>query len=71
MQYDYCNNTKRIRARFKIHGYWQKKLIDRALILYLESIRQWSDLFKEFDAWDKLSDEALLKFEKNFQHDKR
>ena len=48
----------------------KKKLIDRALILYLESIRQQSDLYNEFDAWENLSDEALLKFEKSLQHDK-
>lgn len=55
----------------KTMGVSKKKLIDRALLLYLESIWQELALFKEFEAWEKLSDEALMKFEKSLQHEKR
>lgn len=55
----------------KVMGVNKKTLVDRALLLYLESIGQQVDLYKEFESWEKLSDEALLKFEKNLQHDKR
>ncbi|OGF83288.1 hypothetical protein A2924_03315 [Candidatus Giovannonibacteria bacterium RIFCSPLOWO2_01_FULL_44_16] len=61
---------KELERASRFMGVDKKKLIDRALILYLESIRQQSDLYNEFDAWENLSDEALLKFEKSLQHDK-
>lgn len=51
----------------KVVGVNKKTLVDRALLLYLESIGQQVDLYKEFESWDKLSDEALLKFEKNLK----
>lgn len=55
----------------KVMGVNKKTLVDRALLLYLESIGQQVDLYKEFESWEKLSDEALLKFEKNLPHEKR
>ena len=62
---------KELERASKLMGIGKKKLINRALLLYLESIRQRLDLVIEFEAWDKLSDEALLKFESRLQHDKR
>lgn len=43
----------------------KKELIDRALLLYVESIRDLLNLEKEFDAWDALSDEAMLRMTKS------
>lgn len=60
---------KELERASKAMGVDKKTLVDRALLLYLESIGQQVDLYKEFEAWDKLSDEALLKFEKNLQQE--
>jgi len=40
-------------------GIKEKELVDRALLLYLDSIKKILDMENEFRAWDKLSDEAL------------
>lgn len=42
-------------------GINKKELLERALILYLEGVKQQLGLFKEMEAWDKLSDEAFMK----------
>ncbi|OGF63006.1 hypothetical protein A2926_04600 [Candidatus Giovannonibacteria bacterium RIFCSPLOWO2_01_FULL_44_40] len=62
---------KELERASRLMGVGKKKLVDRALLLYLDSIRQQLGLFREFEAWDRLSDEALLKFESNLQHEKR
>ena len=48
----------------EILGLNKEKLIDRALLLYLDNLEKYLDLKKEFNLWDELSDEALLDFEK-------
>lgn len=40
-------------------GIREKELINRALLLYLESAKKIFDVAREFNAWDSLSDEAL------------
>ena len=40
-------------------GIKEKELVDRALLLYLDSIKKILDMENEFRAWDKLSDGAL------------
>lgn len=42
-------------------GIDKKELLERALILYLESVKQQINLFREFEAWEKLSDEAMAR----------
>ncbi|MEK7481118.1 MAG: hypothetical protein AAB604_03405 [Patescibacteria group bacterium] len=43
----------------KIMGIKKRELVDRALLYYFESIKDMVDLKREFDAWDRLSDEAM------------
>lgn len=44
-------------------GFNKQKLIERAVLFYLDTIQKQIALKQEFQAWDKLSDEALNKFE--------
>ncbi len=46
-------------------GIDKKELVDRALLTYIDSVSKFLNLKKEFKEWDKLSDEALLNFEKS------
>lgn len=46
-------------------GIDKKELVDRAILTYIDSLSRFLDLKKEFKVWDKLSDEALLNFEKS------
>lgn len=45
-------------------GVKNKDVINRALLYYLDTISKQLELKKEMIEWDKLSDEALLKFDK-------
>ena len=45
-------------------GVKNKDIINRALLFYLDTISKQLELKKEMIAWDKLSDEALLRFDK-------
>lgn len=45
-------------------GIGEKELVDRALLLYLESAKKILAVEKEFEAWDTLSDESLVKLVK-------
>ncbi len=47
-----------------IMGIDKKELVDRAILTYIDSVSKLLDLKKEFKSWEKLSDEALLNFEK-------
>lgn len=40
-------------------GMKEKELIDRALLLYIESVKKTLDIEREFKEWDALSDESL------------
>ena len=42
-------------------GIGKKELLERALILYLDSVKQQLSLFKELEAWERLSDDAFAK----------
>ncbi len=46
-------------------GLNESELIKKAILLYLDTIKKQVDLKKEFDAWEKVSDEALENFEKS------
>lgn len=41
----------------------KQEIVKRALLSYLDSLKEFLALKKEFGVWDKLSDEALLNFE--------
>lgn len=45
-------------------GIKEKELVDRAVLLYLESARKILGVEKEFEAWDMLSDESFSKLAK-------
>ena len=45
-------------------GIKRNEVIERAVLLYLDNISKYLELKKEFSNWDKLSDEALIDFEK-------
>ena len=48
-------------------GIKQKEIIERSLLLYLESVKKILDVEKEFDAWDTLSDESFRGLSKRLQ----
>jgi len=50
---------KDIKKTSELLGIQEREFIDRALLLYLESVRNILELQREFRAWDELSDEAL------------
>ena len=45
-------------------GVDEKELVKRAILFYLNTIREHVALQKEFDAWDRVSDEAFSSMEK-------
>lgn len=45
-------------------GIKEKELVDRAILLYLESVKKILDVEKEFSSWDALSDESMRKLAK-------
>lgn len=47
-------------------GIQQQEIVDRALVVYLDSLTKYLELKEELKAWDALSDEALEMFEKVF-----
>lgn len=49
---------KDIKTASQALGITQKDFINRALVLYLDSVRGMLDLEAEFKAWDDLSDES-------------
>lgn len=56
--------AKRIDSVSKEFGINKRQIIDRAILLYLETIKEYLNLRKEIKEWDNLSDEALINFEK-------
>ncbi len=49
----------------KVLGIEDKEIVDRAIIVYLDSIEKMLELKREMKDWDALSDEALISFEKS------
>ncbi|MEK7559841.1 MAG: hypothetical protein AAB522_00870 [Patescibacteria group bacterium] len=43
-------------------GLEKQEILNRALLLYFEGIQKQLNLFKELGAWEKLSNESLLKY---------
>ncbi len=46
-------------------GISQQEVVDRAILVYLDSLEKFLDFKKELAVWDKLSDEAWEIFEKS------
>ena len=59
------DTSKKVDEASKILGIEKDKLVDRAILVYLDTISKYSDLKKEIAEWDLLSDEALVNFEKS------
>ena len=59
------DTSKKVDEASKILGIQKDKLIDRAILVYLDTISKYSNLKKEMAEWDLLSDEALVNFEKS------
>ena len=59
------DTSRKIDDVSKVLGIKREKLIDRAILVYLDSIHKQIELKREMKEWDQLSDEALLNFEKS------
>ena len=57
--------SKKINEASKLLGIEKSKIIDRAILIYLDNLSKYLDLKQEMKAWDTLSDEALINFEKS------
>ena len=56
-----------IKQAAKALGFKDKKLIERAVLFYLDAVKEQLELKREFREWDALSDETLIGFEKELQ----
>jgi len=50
---------KEIKDTSRRLGITERDVVDRALLLYIESVKKITDLHRESDAWDALGDEAF------------
>ena len=57
---DLINELKKVSGNL---GFDKEKIVERALLFYLNAIRNQLELNKEFNELDELSDEALVNFE--------
>lgn len=46
-------------------GFNKQKIIEKAILFYLNNVKKQTDLNREFNEFDELSDEALFNFEKS------
>lgn len=66
MQIDISEDiSRKIEEISKNLGIEKIHLVDRAVLLYLDSISKHLNLKQEMKEWDLLSDEALINFEKS------
>ena len=47
----------------KRSGFNEEEFVERAVLFYADTIQKQLSLKKEFEQWDKLSDEAIVNFE--------
>lgn len=62
--------TKKIKGvadAARLMGVNEKELVERAVLLYLESVKAAVDLEKELREWDALSDEAFTRMSKSLK----
>lgn len=50
--------NKKVGDASKMLGVDKRQVVERAVLLYLEDLKKSTDLKREFDAWEELSDEA-------------
>ena len=66
MEIELSRDTKsKLNKVSSILGVKDKDVVNRAVLFYLDTISKQLELKKEIDTWDKLSDEALVKFDKS------
>ncbi len=58
------DTSRKVDEASKLLGIERSKIIDRAILIYLDNLAKYIDLKHEMKAWDALSDEALINFEK-------
>ena len=59
------DTSKKVDEASKLLGIGKNEIIDRAVLVYLDNLAKYLDLKHEMKAWDSLSDEALINFEKS------
>ncbi len=57
------DTSRKIDQVSELLGIKKQRLVDKAILLYLDNINKYLDLKKEMKEWDYLSDEALSNFE--------
>lgn len=57
--------SEELKEASKLLGINQKELVDRAIVTYIDSIKKILELKRDLTAWDLLSDEAIVNFEKS------
>ena len=55
--------NEKVKSASDILGFDEQKIIERAILFYLDTIEKQLALKQEFMEWDKLSDEAIADFE--------
>lgn len=64
MQVNFHNQTMaRLKKVSQVIGIREENLIQRAVLYYLDAIQKQAELIDEMNAWDSLSDEAIMNFE--------
>ena len=60
-------DMNKINEAGRLTGLEKREIIRKALIVYLENLKEMQRLENETQSWDKLSDESLLNFEKEYE----
>ncbi len=55
---------KKLEEVSKLSGLKKREVVERALKSYLENLKKFLDMKKEFDMWERASDEDWAEFEK-------
>jgi len=58
------DTSEKVNKASKLLGVKKQEIIDRAILVYLDSISKHMELKQEMEEWEHLSDEALINFEK-------
>ena len=57
--------SEKLKNASKTLGFDETEIMERAVLLYIDTIQKQINLKQELNIWDDLSDEALNKFEKS------
>lgn len=55
---------KKVEVASNTLGIKDAEIVNRAVLVYLDNLQKYMELKKELAAWDSLSDEAILNFER-------